>query len=150
MKDYNKIVKSLRHCPKAGTRCEDCAYTGIMVCYDVIKEDAADAIEELQAEVERLKDGNEELREKQTFIDQWGAKWATSAKDVPTSAYQHGYADGFAEATQRLESKHGEWIDYVNSHCECSVCHAEFNYFDNCTECFNYCPHCGAKMGVQE
>ena len=40
----------------------------------------------------------DELREKQTFIDHWGTRWGTSAEDVPDSAYKHGYADGKYEA----------------------------------------------------
>lgn len=55
-------------------------------------------VDALQAEVERLKDSNEELRERQTYIDHYGDRWMTSAKDVPTAAYEHGYADGRDEA----------------------------------------------------
>lgn len=60
-------------------------------------------VDALQAEVERLKDCNEELREKQTYIDHYGDKWMTSAKDVPTAAYEHGYADGRDEAMAKME-----------------------------------------------
>lgn len=44
------------------------------------------------------------------------------------------------------DRKRGKWIDYVNSHCECSVCHTEWSYFQNETECFEFCPNCGADM----
>lgn len=44
------------------------------------------------------------------------------------------------------ERKKGEWIDYANSHCECSVCHTEWSYFQNEVECFEFCPNCGADM----
>lgn len=67
-------------------------------CKDLMKH-----ISDLQAEVKRLKDSNEELREKQTFIDHYGAEWITNAKDVPTAAYEHGYADGWAEARAKME-----------------------------------------------
>ena len=60
-------------------------------------------VDALQAEVERLKDSNEELREKQTYIDHYGDKWMTSAKDVPTAAYEHGYMDGRDEAMAKME-----------------------------------------------
>ena len=66
-----------------------------------------DGIKVLQAEVERLKDSNEELREKQTYIDHYGNKWITSAKDVPTAAYEHGYADGRDEAMAKMEVQDG-------------------------------------------
>ena len=43
---------------------------------------------------------------------------------------------------------HAKWID--NAHGSdffgCSNCHHSFNYIDNCTEEFDYCPVCGAKM----
>ena len=48
------------------------------------------------------------------------------------------------------EQKRGKWIDYANSHCECSVCHTEWSYFQNEVECFEFCPNCGAKMEVSE
>ena len=60
-------------------------------------------VDALQAYVKRLKDSNEELREKQTFIDHYGNEWMTSAKDVPTAAYEHGYADGRDEAMAKME-----------------------------------------------
>ena len=44
------------------------------------------------------------------------------------------------------EQKRGKWIDYANSHCECSVCHTEWSYFQNEVECFEFCPNCGANM----
>ena len=65
-------------------------------------------VDALQAEVERLKDSNEELREKQTYIDHYGDKWMTSAKDVPTAAYEHGYADGRDEASAKMEVQDGQ------------------------------------------
>ena len=60
-------------------------------------------VDALQAEIERLKDSNEELRERQTYIDHYGDRWMTSAKDVPTAAYEHGYADGRDEAMAKME-----------------------------------------------
>ena len=65
-------------------------------------------VDALQAEMERLKDSNEELREKQTYIDHYGTEWMTSAKDVPTAAYEHGYADGWDEAMAKMEVQDGK------------------------------------------
>ena len=114
MTDYKKLVEALR-C-KVGiteeeTKCEKCPYgTGYSDCdVERYSNDAADAIEALQAEVNRLKDSNEELREKQTYIDHYGDRWMTSAKDVPTAAYEHGYADGRDEAEAQLP-KRGEVV----------------------------------------
>ena len=44
------------------------------------------------------------------------------------------------------ERKHGKWIEYVNSHCECPFCHKEWSFFENMTEWFNFCPNCGSEM----
>lgn len=90
MESYDSLVKALR---------SDAAsqYT----------RDAAAAIEELQADVKQLKECLDELREAQTYIDHYGDKWLTSAKDVPTSAYNHGYADGWAEAKMKMEVQDG-------------------------------------------
>ena len=104
MTNYTKVVEALREAPDDW--------------YDAdLHRDAADAIEALQAEVERLKDVNDELREAQTYIDHYGDKWMTSAKDVPTAAYEHGYADGRDEAMAKMEAQNeniskfadGEW-----------------------------------------
>lgn len=40
---------------------------------------------------------------------------------------------------------HGEWVEYLDE-MECSVCKRQWNYCDNDTNTFNFCPHCGAKM----
>lgn len=100
---YEELVKALRE--YSGCRKGEIAR---------ITSDAAAAIEALQAEVERLKECNDELREAQTYIDHYGDKWMTSAKDVPTSAYNHGYADGRDEAEQALEPKRGEIVRCVD------------------------------------
>lgn len=52
--------------------------------------------------------------------------------------------------------RHGRWIEYPeclrfenaysDDHIVCSECHEVFSILDNCTEAFNYCPNCGAKM----
>ena len=101
MMDYTKLVAALRNndwsdaCP--------CCDEAMCKDADCIILQAADAIEALQAEMERLKDSNEELREKQTYIDHYGNKWMTSAKDVSTAAYEHGYMDGLDEARAKME-----------------------------------------------
>jgi FtsZ-binding cell division protein ZapB len=96
MIDIEKLIKDLRD--------KYTAYdaTGNHKSAQIFK-DAADAIEALQADIKRLKEANDELREKQTYIDHYGDRWMTSAKDVPTEAYKHGYADGWDEARANME-----------------------------------------------
>lgn len=102
MTDYTKLVKALRICANTAF-CNECTLDDTCENSNKLQLDAAAAIEALQAEVERLKDSNEELREKQTYIDHYGNKWMTSAKDVPTAAYEHGYADGRDEVMAKME-----------------------------------------------
>ena len=80
-------------------------------------------IEALQAEVKRLKECNDGLREKQTIIYCYGDKWQTSAKDVPKMAYEHGYLDGKYEAQphwvsveERLPDKAGRYLVYGDTY----------------------------------
>lgn len=153
MTDYTKLVEALRYCAASDECGEDCPWwvEAEDYCYiGKLTTDAAAAIEALQAEVERLKDSNEELREKQTYIDHYGNKWMTSAKDVPTAAYEHGYADGKAEERAKMP-KRGEWIsedldNFRKYKVTCPHCGAWYvGNYDAYVEPwdFNYCPHCG-------
>ena len=94
MTDYTKLVEALRMGADYGVEEESVG----KLCAD-----AAAAIEALQAEIKRLKEANDELREAQTYIDHYGDRWMTSAKDVPTAAYEHGYMDGRDEAMAKME-----------------------------------------------
>ncbi len=175
MDNYEQLVKALRLCQFGECGCGKCYYKELkgdwctednhpefFDCDDKLKLDAAAAIEALEAEVKRLKEANDELREAQTYIDHYGDRWMTSAKDVPTAAYEHGYADGRDEAEAQLP-KRGEWIGREVIHdradakitdwqqAKCSVCKkwhtTPYLYsFDD----YNFCPNCGAKMEVQE
>jgi DNA-directed RNA polymerase subunit RPC12/RpoP len=42
---------------------------------------------------------------------------------------------------------HGRWVeDTITDMIACTECGHAWNIIDNCTETFNYCPNCGAKM----
>ena len=45
--------------------------------------------------------------------------------------------------------RHGRWMDNED-YMFCSCCGMQWNYCDNNTEDFHYCPNCGAKMEVKE
>ena len=73
-----------------------------------------------------------------------------------------GYCDGsvdFYKTASRLYRKgyrkqsEGEWIQQLRPYEDeivCSVCGANFNIIDNCTERFNFCPNCGAEMRKED
>ena len=49
---------------------------------------------------------------------------------------------------RRTVSK-SKWIDHTFAHghdIECPFCHKKWNVIENCTETFEYCPGCGAKL----
>ena len=159
MSDYAELIKELRYC-KDDAYCSICSRYEQGRCFETLHNDAAAAIEDLQTDIKRLKESNEELREAQTYIDHYGDKWMTSAKDVPTAAYEHGYADGRDEAEAQLP-KHGEWVEENrrprSSQFVCSECHRtaydpqptrDKAWKKRCR--YAYCPNCGAKMEVQE
>jgi L-ribulose-5-phosphate 3-epimerase UlaE len=60
------------------------------------------------------------------------------------------------EILSLLKEQEAKWIEYPeclaydgaysDSHIVCSACKHVFDIMDNCTEEFDYCPHCGAKM----
>lgn len=53
---------------------------------------------------------------------------------------------GIQELPSVSAERSGEWIERINYGMTCSVCGAYFDYCDNNTEMFFYCPSCGAKM----
>lgn len=104
MSDYSKQVKALRYCmTKEDAAAAIEALQRELNLAEIAADDNGRQVEKLQAEVKRLKEVIDELREAQTYIDHYGDKWLTSAKDVPTAAYEHGYADGRDEAMAKME-----------------------------------------------
>ena len=75
-----------------------------------------------------------------------------------------GYNDGIDLAISVIaefpstepERKKGKWIEYPeclgydgaysDDHIVCSECEHVFSILDNCTEEFDFCPHCGAEL----
>lgn len=152
MTDYAKLVEALRCGTKRCGKCsiKDCGYfiSEPPECDEAqICDDAADAIEELQTDLKACRTISK------CRLQGWKENELICEEQAKTLESIDILNKVYLEKIRKLEQqipKHGEWIDYVNSHCECSVCHTEFNYFDNCTEDFRFCPNCGAKMGVQD
>ena len=66
------------------------------------------------------------------------------------------HVTGFRTIDDVAPVVHGKWIGYpeclkfinayASDHIVCSACEECFSIIDNCTERFNFCPHCGADM----
>ena len=140
MTDYTKLVEALRcreYKPECGS--SDCPYWSGLGCMDgQLMEDAADAIEALQAD------------QKKTVTQIFGEEqmaWEERCKDL-----MYWIADLQAQLPKR-----GEWIEENrrprSSQFVCSECHRtaydpqptrDKAYRKRCR--YAYCPNCGAKM----
>ena len=70
----------------------------------------------------------------------------------PVEEVEDYVADAVIRAGYRKQSE-GEWIQQpipYEDEIVCTVCGANFNVIDNCTEKFNYCPNCGAEMRKED
>ena len=57
------------------------------------------------------------------------------------------WSDDALALLKEQEVKTGKWIDHTyDDDIECPFCHKKWNVIDNCTETFDYCPGCGAKL----
>ena len=76
------------------------------------------------------------------LVDYLVAKGVTVQKWTPVT-------DGMPELIpcDAVEVVHGRWVeDTAYCNIACTECGHMWNIIDNCTETFNYCPNCGAKM----
>ena len=137
MTDYTELVKALR-CKRDD--CEGCDLAffdkdeGWMCQYAAKDDDAADAIEELQAEVAELKRVNMEIFEDLPKLGEWivDGMYTYNLRELNGKAYEPVYrcscCNRQMESYLRLdEPKMPEDADFPE-----------------------YCPHCGAKMEVQD
>ena len=82
--------------------------------------------------------------------------WDIPHRKSITNDEIHFYAWLCRSAVALLKEQEAKWIEYPeclaydgaysDSHIVCSACKHVFSIMDNCTEEFDYCPHCGAKM----
>lgn len=66
-------------------------------------------------------------------------------------AMSYGTAKDLIEALKEHEEKSGEWLETPDGNggeesIICPFCGGEWNTIDNCTETFDYCPKCGARL----
>ena len=129
MTDYSELVKALRSASTVST-----AFGKLMA-------DAADAIEALQAEVERLTTEKKEL-----------------AADRPEMVEADGHWEWRKPNGEVLMPKRGEWVELgyqPNVHetrYTCSLCGRQVLILSGSGELlktYPYC-HCGAKMEVRD
>lgn len=74
------------------------------------------------------------------FADDFAHIWVDKQTPVEAQPVRHGRWIGYPECL-----KYKNALD--DSDIVCSVCGEAFDILDNDTERFDYCPHCGAKMG---
>ena len=95
------------------------------------------------------------------YIDRKAAELAFIEKGQASKRYKVGdfWELNGAEIREALDTvpsadvqpvRHGQWIEYDNSHCECPYCHSEWSYFENMVEYFNFCPNCGARLDGEQ
>lgn len=88
-----------------------------------------------------MTDNDKKKRISQISMELWGTGFATAGKCE--KAAEKLVDKGFRKQIE------GEWIQQMRPYedeIECSVCNEWFNILDNCTEKFDFCPNCGAKM----
>ena len=78
MSDYKKLVAELKQCSNGIVQCDGCSYAGKTWdwgCEAALMDDAAAAIEELQAEVDRLTKENRELAADRPEMEEVNGHW---------------------------------------------------------------------------
>ena len=111
-------------------------------CYDYDKFEAnsefiAHAREDIPYLLSQLAERDKELKRLQKEVASLAIE--SVKRDI-------GLAKLEAEVMAAMAAKQGEWIEKfpTDDSMTCSVCGAIFNYYDNCTGRFNFCPSCGA------
>lgn len=108
--------------------------------------------------------------DKQNLICAWEkfTKAILNAAEALNNYFEHANDKAIQDLLKRLERKKGRWIEDADTYYKavnekgggvndntpyftddvivCSECLAMFSVLDNCTEDFDFCPHCGADM----
>jgi hypothetical protein len=120
MTDYTKLVKALRYCTNEDNVCtkeKNCGYYGKgFFCQDALMNDAADAIEDLDAKADY-------------WMGQAQEEYEKRLRQMPKRG------EWIVNGANRIDC----------SVCGHSVCFA-FGLSDGSFYLYKYCPNCGAKM----
>lgn len=129
MAELDKVIKGLEcHADRTNLSCNivKCPYFEMNFCGVRLAQDALELLKEQDDMGKELGDAVELIHKKNERIEkllkEQEAEWIEYPKCL---AYDGAYSD---------------------SHIVCSACKHVFSIMDNCTEEFDYCPHCGAKM----
>ena len=168
MTDYTELVKALRCCATMTCKGDECKYMilGCHDCFPKLHDDAAAAIEALQAEVKRLELDNEDYE--YTLRERYNETITLE------QAIDRLYELGWLQEHDRIlsEPKRGKWIidgaftynlRELNGKAyepvyRCSRCNRQTESYVRLDEPKmpedadfpEFCPHCGAKMEVQD
>ena len=138
MENYDELIKALRKCGKASAdRCWDCTYYDREPwCESALANDAADALEEQQKQIEELE---------RNFSDVCNANGSLACE-------RNELLNDVRELEAQIP-KEGEWIMDCLAPQMDEYRIGEWAYAPKCSECgthwdakTNYCPNCGAKM----
>lgn len=173
MSKYDELVKALRCDEKCwDNKCQYLESSSYNWCNTKrLCSDAAAAIEELQAEVDKANKSADAYRamyftkrgditiEKVRELDEIDCHFHSALIRLMYKRIEELEAE-----VKRLEPKRGEWADKADEIDKqfgrhmyvCSICGKQPDFFVSGTEDWwpskrpNYCPNCGAKMEVQE
>ena len=134
MQSYTDLIKALRCCAEHKYRCLECEFLHDGVCS--VMHDAAAAIEELEAEVDKwtdvaYQDSLEQMKMQERI---WELEALKEAHIKPS------YGEWLTVEVNPLDRMHNPIYE-----CTCSRCHEEYTL----ATIPNYCPNCGAKMDVE-
>jgi len=161
--DYEQRIKALRYCisgPNGVINCKGCPYFGSGIdCQNELHKDAADAIEELQAEADRANKSADAYRamyfakrgditiEKVRELDEIDCHFHSALIRL-----MYRRIEEFESEKKTQLPKRGEWIRIDKHTVQCPLCHRylDLRGVNAGRGDANYCPNCGAKMEVQE
>ena len=158
MSDYTKVLDGLHHCINLGglepndtrIRCHGCPYfTEPTRCGGILMQDAAAAIEELQAVLKEADKKQEYQHDCICELTAENEEHKAEVKRLKMHCADCEYGNSPWPEEPVHEPKRGEWIGVspMVDTVQCSVCGGQLFSAELKTP---YCPYCGAEMEVQK